>query len=79
MSMKSWPILHSKLLYKLGQDFLDIQYSRTKEAELRGQFDRQLTQVSEARERLQTQLNNLQAALSEFKVSAINMAIYKLK
>ena len=25
LSKKSWPILYSKLLYKLGQDFLDIQ------------------------------------------------------
>ena len=24
MSKKSWPILYSKLLYKMGQDFLDI-------------------------------------------------------
>ena len=27
MSKKSWPILDRKLLYKMGQDFLDIQYS----------------------------------------------------
>ena len=26
LSKKSWPILYSKLLYKLGQDFLGIQY-----------------------------------------------------
>ena len=26
MSKKSWPILYSNLLYKLGQDFLAIQY-----------------------------------------------------
>ena len=24
LSKKSWPSLHSKLLYKVGQDFLDI-------------------------------------------------------
>jgi len=23
---KSWPVLYSELLYKIGQDFLDIQY-----------------------------------------------------
>ena len=23
---KTWPILYTKLLYKVGQDFLDIQY-----------------------------------------------------
>ena len=28
LSIKSCPILFSKLLYKLGQDFLDIQYLR---------------------------------------------------
>ena len=27
-SKKSWPILYSKLLYKIGQDFLDIYYMR---------------------------------------------------
>ena len=26
LSQKSWPILHSKLLYKLSQDLMDIQY-----------------------------------------------------
>ena len=26
MSKKSWPILYSKLLHKMGHDFLDIQY-----------------------------------------------------
>ena len=26
MSNKSWLILFSKLLYKMGQDYLDIQY-----------------------------------------------------
>ena len=26
MSKKSWPILYSNLLYKIGQDLLDIQY-----------------------------------------------------
>ena len=26
MSKKSWPILYSNLLYKMGQDFLDMQY-----------------------------------------------------
>ena len=26
MSKKYWPILYSKLLYKMGPDFLDIQY-----------------------------------------------------
>ena len=26
MSKKSWPILCSNLPYKMGQDFLDIQY-----------------------------------------------------
>ena len=31
MLKKSWPILYSKLRYKLDQDFLDIQYgSQTK-------------------------------------------------
>ena len=25
-SSKSWPILYSKLLYNIGQDYLDIQY-----------------------------------------------------
>ena len=52
---------------------MPTEYSRAKEAELRDQYDRQLTQVSEARDRLQTQLNNLQSALSEFKVSATYM------
>ena len=26
LSKKSWPISYCKLLYKFGQDFLDIQY-----------------------------------------------------
>ena len=26
MSKKSWPNLYGKLLYKVGQDFLDTQY-----------------------------------------------------
>ena len=26
MSKKPWPILYCKLLYKMGQDFLDRQY-----------------------------------------------------
>ena len=26
--IKSWPILYRKLLYEMGQDFLDIQYIR---------------------------------------------------
>ena len=26
MFKKSWPILYSKLQYKMGQDFLDMQY-----------------------------------------------------
>ena len=25
----SWPVLNSKLLYKIGQDFLDLQYSHS--------------------------------------------------
>ena len=32
MPKESWPILYSKLLYKLGQDFLERQY-KTKEIE----------------------------------------------
>ena len=31
MSQKSRPILHSNLLYKMGQDFLDLQYDKIKE------------------------------------------------
>ena len=27
MSKKSWPVLYSKLLFKMGQDLLYIQYS----------------------------------------------------
>ena len=30
LSEKVWPILYSKLLYKVGQDFLDIQYIKQK-------------------------------------------------
>jgi len=26
MSQRSWPMLYNELLYKMGQDFLDIQY-----------------------------------------------------
>ena len=29
----SWPILYSKLLYKIGQDFLDTQYDHKKHDE----------------------------------------------
>ena len=32
LSKKSWPISYSKLLYNLGQDFLDIQYTLLKSA-----------------------------------------------
>ena len=28
MSKKSWPILYSNLLYEMGRDFLDMQYTR---------------------------------------------------
>ena len=28
MFMKSWPIFYSKFLYKVGQDFLDIQHAQ---------------------------------------------------
>ena len=29
MSKKSWPNLYTNLLYKMGDDFLDIQYVKT--------------------------------------------------
>ena len=31
MSKKSWPIVYRKVWYKLGKDFLDIQYATSKQ------------------------------------------------